>query len=239
MPSRLRATLAITLVIAPVALLGIACSRPAEQPFLTQFFRAVRARDNATLAMMSAVDFDVREQGDVTDFEITNISEETRTPLEFKALIDAQNQAAEEETAFRKRRFEFESANRPALETIAKLEREENPRFTPAQQKLKEEWDKWREQAPAMSKATSSARMALTNAIGPAEASLSQPGQPAFAAEAFEGELVSKDVTVAAEVRKDGQTTSKTFVITIQRVEGTLNGEQRIGRPIITRIEEA
>ena len=32
---------------------------------LNQFFRAARARDNATLAMMSAVTFDPREQGAV------------------------------------------------------------------------------------------------------------------------------------------------------------------------------
>ena len=78
--------------IAPLALLA-ACSRPPEQQFLTQFFRAARARDNETLAMMSAVRFKPAEQGEVTDFEITSVSEERRTPLDFKALIDARRQA--------------------------------------------------------------------------------------------------------------------------------------------------
>jgi hypothetical protein len=238
MQSRLRATLAVALVLAPLGILAAACSsNPPEQQILNQFFRAARTRDNETLARMSAVEFDPREQGEVTDFEITSIGEERRTPLDFKALLAAQAAAAEEEAEFRKKRFEFESANRPALETIAKMERDQTAKFNPAQQKLKEEWDKWRQDALAVNKATASARAALGNASGPAEASLAQPGQPPFAADKFTGELVSKDVTVNAEVRKDGQTTNRTMVITIQRVEGAQDGNQRTGRPIIARIQ--
>jgi hypothetical protein len=240
MQSRLRATLAVALVIAPLGILAAACSStPAEQQLLTQFFRASRTRDNETLARMSAVEFDPREQGEVTDFDITSVSEERRTPLDFKSLIDAQKKAAENEADFRKRRLEFESANRPALEAIAKMERDPAAKLNPTQQKLKAEWDKWRQDALAVNKATSAARAALNNASGPAEASLAQPGQAAFAADKFTGELVSKDVTVNAQVRKGGETTNKTLVITIQRVDGTLDGAQRSGRPIIARIQGA
>jgi hypothetical protein len=240
MQSKLRATLAVAVVIAPLGILAAACSsNPPEQQLLNQFFRASRTRDNESLARMSAVEFDPREQGEVTDFEITNIGEERRTALDFKGLIAAQTKAAEAEADFRKRRFDFESANRPALQEIAKLEKEPNAKFNAAQQKLKAEWDKWRAEAPAVNKATAAAKAALSNASGPAEASLSQPGQPAFAADKFQGELVSKDVTVNAEVRKDGQTTNKTLVITIQRVEGTQDGNKRTGRPIIARIQGA
>jgi hypothetical protein len=91
----------------------------------------------------------------------------------------------------------------------------------------------------AINKATSAAKAAVANASGPAEASLAQPGQATFAADKFQGDLVSKDVTVNAEVRKDGQTSNKTLVITIQRVEGTQDGQQRTGRPIIARIQGA
>jgi hypothetical protein len=238
MQSRLRATAAIALVIAPLGMLVAACSSaPAEQQLLNQFFRASRTRDNETLARMSAVEFDPREQGEVTDFEITNVGEERRTRLDFKALIGAQQKAADEEADYRKRRVEFESANRPALEAIAKMERDPSAKFNATQQTLKAEWDKWRQGALAINKATSAARAALSNASGPAEASLAQPGQAAFAADKFEGELVSKDVTVNAEIRKDGQTSNRTLLITIQRVEGTLAGQQRTGRPIIARIQ--
>ena len=240
MQVRLRAALGVALVIAPLGILAAACSStPPEQTLLNQFFRAARTRDNESLARMSAVDFDSREQGEVTDFEIVSISEERRRPLDFKSLMAAQQKAADDEAEFRRRRVEFESANRPELETIAKLEREPNAKFSPVQQKLKAEWDKWKQDALVVNKATSQARAALNNASGPAEASLAQPGQPGFAADKFEGELVEKDVTVNAEVRKDGQTTNKTMVITIQRVVGKQDGQERNGRSIIARIQGA
>ena len=37
--------------------------------------------------MMSAVDFNPREHGEVTAFEITNVSDDRRTPLDFQALV--------------------------------------------------------------------------------------------------------------------------------------------------------
>jgi len=50
--------------------------------------------------------------------------------------------------------------------------------------------------------------------------------------------LVSKDVTLTAQVKSpDGQTAEKKLVVTIQRVEGTQDGNRRNGRPIITRIQ--
>jgi hypothetical protein len=235
--STVRAILVLAASIPPLAIVAAACSRPAEQQFLTQFFRASRARDNTTVAMMSAVEFDPREQGEVVDFDITTIGPEQRTRLDLKTLVEAERKAVAEQEDFRKRRVEFETANRPALVEIATLEKSKG-RFTAAQQKLKAEWDRWREDALTRQKAVSNARAALNAATGPAESSLAQPGMAAFAAEKFEGELVSKDVTLSAEVRApDGQRSQRTLVVTIQRVEGTLDGVQRVGRPIITRIQ--
>ena len=237
--SKVRATTAIALVMAPLALLAAACSRPAEQQFLNQFFRASRARDNATLAMMSAVEFDPREQGEVTEFEITNVTEERRTPLDFQALVAAERKAVADEADFRKRKLEYQNANLPALEAVVKLERDPKAKMTPAQLKIKSEWDKWREDTNTYQKATAAARAAVKSQIGPAEASLTQPGQPPFAPDKFQGELISKDVTVNAQVNQNGQVTPKTYVITIQRVAGTMDGTTREGRPIITNIQGA
>jgi hypothetical protein len=240
MPQQIRAGVAMALVIAPLALLAAACSRPQEQQYLNQFFRAARARDNSTLAMMSAVEFDPREQGEVVDFEITNVTEERRTPLDFQSLIDAERKAVTEQADFLKRKIEYQNANLPALEAIVKMERDPTAKFTPAQQKMKAEWDKWRADTTMHQKAVAAAKSAMTSSTGPAEASLTQPGQPPFSAEKFQGNLVSKDVTLNAQVRTpDGQTSNKTLVVTIQRVEGTLDGAQRTGRPIITNIQGA
>ncbi|MGE3176053.1 MAG: hypothetical protein AB7O32_01175 [Vicinamibacterales bacterium] len=222
---------------AAFALLASACSPPPEQQQLTQFFRASRARDNTTLAMMSAVEFRPREQGTVERFSITNIGQETRRPLGLKALLDAEVQAKQAEAEFSKRKMEYQTANLPRIEEVLKLERDPAARMSAAQQKVKAEWDKWREESGTHTKAVSDARANLISGIGPAEASLTQPGQPPFDAAKFEGDLVTKDVTIAAEVRTpQGETVNKDLTVTFARVSGTLDGAPREGRWIITRI---
>ena len=239
MRSRLRAAAAIGLTLAPLAVLAACSSAPPEQQILTQFFRAARTRDNETLARMSAVEFRPAEQGEVSSFDITNVSEERRTALDYQSLIDAQAKAAAAIDETRTQRLAFENANRSALEAIAKMEKDPAAKFNATQQTLKAEWDKWRQETFAVQKAAAAAKAALANAIGPAEASLSQPGQPAFVAGKFKGELISKDVTLNADVKKGSETTQKKLVVTIQRVEGALDGAQRTGRSIVTRIQGA
>jgi hypothetical protein len=224
---------AAALLLVPATLLVISCSRPPEQQFLTQFFRAARGRDLTTAGRMSAVMIDPREQGSVEDFSIENIGAETRTPLTFKPLFEAEQKAIEEEKAFLKTKIDYQTANIKAIEEVLKLEAQPDAKLTPAQQKTKAEWDKWREGIAAHARTTSTATAAIKRATGVAEASLTQPGQPALDARAFEGETIKKDVTVKASVKSpEGATAEKTLVITIERVAGG----GREGRPIITRI---
>ena len=225
--------IAAALLLVPSTLLVIGCSRPPEQQFLTQFFRAAKARDNTTVGRMSAVTIDPRDQGSVEDFSIENISEETRTPLSFKPLFEAEQKAKDEENAFLKTKIEYQTANIKAIEEVLKIEAMPEPKFNPAQQKTKAEWDKWREGIAAHARTTAAATAAIKRATGVAEASLTQPGQPALDPKTFEGETIKKDVTVKASVRTpDGQTSEKTLVVSIERVAGG----GREGRPLITRI---
>ncbi len=116
---------------------------------------------------------------------------------------------------------------------MLKLEAQPDAKFTPAQQKIKAEWDKWREGIAAHARTTAGATAAIKRATGVAEASLTQPGQPALDPKTFEGETIKKDVTVKASVKSpEGATAEKTLVITIERVAGG----GREGRPIITKI---
>ncbi len=229
----MRKVVAAALLLIPSALFVIGCSRAPEQQFLNQFFRAARGRDNTTAGRMSAVMIDPRTQGSVEDFSIENISEETRTPLSFKPLFAAEQKAIEEEKAFLKTKIEYQNANIKAIEEVLKLEEQPDAKFTPAQQKIKAEWAKWREGIASHARASSSATVAIKRSTGVAEASLTQPGQPALDPKAFEGETIRKDVTVKAEVKSpEGATSEKTLVITIERVAGG----GREGRPIITKI---
>jgi hypothetical protein len=230
----MKKVVAATLLIVPSLVFVIGCSRPPEQQFLSQFFRAARGRDNTTVGRMSAVEIDPRTQGSVEDFEITSIGEERRTPLSFKPLFEAEARAREAEKEFLKTKIEYQNANIKQIEEVLKLEAQgADAKFTPALQKVKGEWDKWRADIAAHAKASNSASLAIKQATGLAEASLTQPNQPALDPRTFEGETISKDVVVNAEMRTpDGQTVNKTLTITISRVAGG----GREGRPIITNI---
>lgn len=236
--SRASAILLIAVLVTPLALLAAACSRPPEQQLLNQFFRAARARDNATLAMMSAVSIDPREQGTIGDFSITNVTEEQRTTVDLKTLVAAEQKARQDENDFSVRKKEYQDANLEIIEQVLKLERTPTARMNPAQQKVKAEWDKWREDTTTYARAVSDARQALVSAVGPIEASLTQPGAAAFDPSQYDGALVSKQVTIDAAVTSpEGQTSQKTLTLTLQRADGTMGGQAASGRWIITRIE--
>jgi hypothetical protein len=224
-------TVVAALFVIPLITVVVGCSRPPEQQFLTQFFRAARGRDLTTAGRMSAVMIDPREQGSVEDFSIENIGPETRSPLTFKPLSEAK--AKQEERAFLDTKIAYQTANIKAIEEVLKLEAQPGAKFTAAQQKTKAEWDKWREGIAAHARTTAGTTAAIKSATGVAEASLTQPGQPALDPKTFEGETIKKDVTVKASVKSpQGATAEKTLVITIERVAGG----GREGRPIITKI---
>ena len=230
----LRTFVVAVLVFLPTGFFVISCSRPPEQQFLTQFFRAARGRDNTTVGRMSAVNIDPREQGTVEDFSIESIGAETRTPLTFKPLFEAEEKAKQEERAFLDTKIAYQTANIKAIEEVLKIEQTNpTPKYTPAQQKTMDEWNKWREGIAAHAKTTATATAAIKRATGVAEASLTQPGQPALDPKTFEGETIKKDVTLKASFKTpDGKTSEKTLVVTIERVAGG----GREGRPIITKI---
>lgn len=229
--------IATAVLLIPAALIAAACSRPPEQQLLTQFFRAAKARDNATTSRMSAVEIDPRDQGSIEDFSIVSVGDEGRQPLDFKPLLEAEEKAKSEETAFLKTKVEYQIANIKTIEEVLKLERDPQARMTPLQTKVKAEWDTWRAGINSHQKDVSMARAALLAATGAAEASLTQPGQPALDPKAFAGETVTKDVVVSARLRTpDGASVEKTLTITFTRVVGTMAGAPREGRPIITKI---
>jgi len=229
----LKKVIAAALLIIPSLVFVIGCSRPPEQQFLTQYFRASRGRDNTTVGRMSAVELDPRTQGTVEDFSIESISEETRTPLTFKPLFEAEQQARDKEDAFLKTKIEYQTANIKAIEEVLKIEAMPEPKFSAAQQKVKAEWDTWRQGIADHARATAAATAAIKRGTGVAEASLTQPGQPALDPKTFEGETIKKDVTVKAQFKSpEGQESEKTLVVTIERVAGG----GREGRPLITKI---
>ncbi|MDH4066298.1 MAG: hypothetical protein OEW19_17995 [Acidobacteriota bacterium] len=235
--SDVRTVLGVALLLAPVALLDMACSRPPEQQMLNQFFRAARSRDNTTAALMSAVPLDPRTQGAVESFDIVSVTPEQRAPLDLQTFVDAAETARATEAEFQRQKKVYSDANLKTIEEILKLERDPDAKLTKEQAAVKPVWDQWRADTAMHVKNLSTARAALAAATAPVETSLDQPGQPAFDIGTFQGDRVTKDVSITARFRSpDGQTSEKNLVVTMARIVGTQAGTQREGKWIITRI---
>jgi hypothetical protein len=237
--SRTHSLVALVLVVVGVALFEIACSAtPPEQQLLISFFRAARVRDNTTLGNISAVSFNPRTEGTVEDFEIVSVSPEQRRPVQIRALMDEEAKAREEEAAFSKKQSEFQTANREAIGRVARAESARQP-VSGADAAVQASIIKWRSEQAQYSKRLSDVRTRLTRERNQAVSSLTPPGQPDVDVSNMDVELVTKEVTVSAQVRTpDGQTTPRTLVFTFQRAVGNAGGQTRTGRWVISGLQQ-
>jgi hypothetical protein len=77
-----------------IATLGaVACSSPPEEAVLGQFFAAARLRDNTALASFATVTFEPHIAGIVTEFDITDVTAETRIAFTLQAVSEARDDA--------------------------------------------------------------------------------------------------------------------------------------------------
>jgi hypothetical protein len=223
------------MLLAAATLIG--CSSTPEQPILNQFFTASRLRDNTSLANFTMVAFEPNAQGIVISFDITNVTPEQRRPLDLRTLAKAHQDAEAEDTDFSKRKFEYQTANIDAIKRVLKSERE-NAKPGGKDAEVQATWSKLVEDGTAISKKVVDAKRKL--AAEKAVADMSINGGPTHVDVAkYDGELVSKDVTMSAPVKlPSGQTERKNLVITMQRA--VLKGDKEItGRWIITAIKDA
>jgi hypothetical protein len=237
--SRAHSLLSLVVVGFGLVLFEIACSSaPPEQQLLINFFRAARVRDNTTLGNIAAVNFNPRTEGTVEDFEIVSVSPEQRRPIQIRALMDEETRAREDEAAFSRKQAEFQTANREAISRVAKAESARQP-VTGADAAVQASITKWRTEQAQYSRRLSDARTRLTRERSQAVGSLTPPGQPDVDVSNMDVELITKEVTVNAQVRTpEGQTTPRTFVFTFQRAVGNSGGQTREGRWIITALQQ-
>jgi hypothetical protein len=224
-------------VIAWFALLAAACgSTPPEQQVLNSFFRASRVRDNATLANLSAVSFDPRTEGTVQAFEVANISEEERRTLQIKQLIQEEEKAKQDDADFAKKKKEYQDANLEAIERVVKAERA-RATIRGKDAEVQAAWTKLRDEQGQYQKRLSEARTKLANERALAVNSLTAPGRPDVDVSNMDVELITKRVTVNAQVREPGgATTPKTLVFTMQKAVAKGPEGDRDGRWIITGV---
>jgi hypothetical protein len=229
-----------SMVLAVAALSGCSSPNASEENLVRQFFRASGLRDTQTLSNFATVSFEPKTEGTVTDFDVTSVSPERTEPLRVielnKAFVDAE--AANK--AFNEKKKTYQDANADAIDRVLKAE-SAGRKLTGRDAQVQAEWTKWRDESGAEAKKVSAARMALSNARPIAELSLmANSGAPTPTVEELNGTLVSKDISVKAQVRgADGATSEKNYVMTVQRAIVKTDKGERTGKWIITAIKPA
>ncbi len=229
---------AISLSALTLTLALAACSGHPEQPILNQFFTASRLRDNTSLNNITMVSFEPRTQGTVTTFDIVTVTPEQRKPLPLKALAQAHNAAKADDAAFTKRKEAYQNENLDAIQRVLKADREKT-RLKGKDVEVQATWSKIVQDGVAVSRKVSEARRKLAGESSVVDLSINGGSNAPVDITKYDGELVSKDVTISATVRlPSGETAQKTFVVTMQRA--VLKGDRELtGRWIIAAIKDA
>src|SRR6476620_4120814 len=226
------------LVVLSVLVMTSCARSSAEQQLLTNFFRASRVRDNATLSNIATVQLNPRTDGSVQDFTVTNIGPEEKRTLQLQQTLDEVAQAQQAEAEFAKRKKEYQDANLPALQRVSSSQREKKP-ITGKDAEVLAAWTKISAEELVTKKRSAQARTKAKDESSIAIGSLTAPGRPDIDIKGMDVEVITKQVTVDAQVKSpDGQTTPKTLVFTFQRAIGKKDAHTNEGRWIITNLQQ-
>ena len=235
-----RRRLAVFALSASTLTFVASCSGGSEKKLLEDFFRASRVRDNVTLGNFATATFDPRTDGIVQSFDVVTISEEKIAPLPLKQYAKAVEDAKEADTAFSTEKRTYQNANIVAIDRVLKTVAA-GKTVTAKDVAVRDAWEKWSADAIDHKKAVSVAQRRLSDARGLAELSLSRPNGATIDATQYDGQLVTKEITINATVRSaQGQTSTKPMKALLQRVvmkdEG---GKDLKGRWIVTSVMAA
>ena len=229
----------VTLVLVAIAtsggVLSVGCSgSSAESGLIRSFFQASRFGDRTTLGSMAMVAFNPEEDGLVSGVNVQSVTEEQRRALQIVALGEALAQTQATEEAFRTEKKVYQDENFEAITRVIEAERAQED-VARRDQEVQAAWTSLVAEERQHALLVSEAQTALGEERQVAEVSVFDPANPINVND-FEGELITKDVTITADVERDGTEEERTMVITLQKVE--LQDADGIidGRWIITAI---
>ena len=242
-PKSLRIFIAPVLILAVVAMIG--CGGGGEEKTtLMKYFNASKMRDNLTLANIATVGFDPDTNGQVQSFSVVSTTPDVVTPLTLKQHQADLKAAQDAENEFSKKKKEFQDANSDAIDRILKAEGANKP-LKGKDADLQKEWTKWRDETKVYAAKVSETRKALNAERPVVEISTQDQRNPLIVTD-YDGDLVSKDVTIDAKVKAaDGTSSAKQFVVTIQRatLKNVVGKDGKaadfVGRWVVTKYQEA
>jgi hypothetical protein len=220
-----------------VVLTSGACSSGAEQQVLKRYFDANKLRDPGTLGSVATVHFDRDKDGVVDRFSIVSVGEERRTPLKLREYAKAYQEAKAAEEEFGKKIKAYQAENKEAIGRI-RIAEAKKAKVGGKDVAVQVAWAKWREDMKISSGKLSESRKLLAAERRAAEISTYDARRP-INIEEYEGELVTKDVTIDAQVKKGDQVSTQRMIVTMERAELKGPEGERVGRWIITGIKPA
>jgi hypothetical protein len=229
-------------VIVPALVLAVvagACGGGGEEKtLLSKYFTASKVSDNMTLSNIATVAFDPKTDGQMTSFSIVNVTPDKVEPLTLKQHAMDLKAATDAEKAFTEKKKAFQDANSDAIDRIVKAEGKNQP-LKGKDADIQKEWNKWREQTSENAKKLSELRKRVSEDQPIVEISCQDQRNP-IDTTAYDGETVSKDVTVDGQVKTEAGTSAKKYVFTLQRVTlKNVNGKDVVGRWVITDRKDA
>lgn len=201
-----------------LALAGAACGHP-EKSVVDNYFNAVRAKDNQTLASFSTARF----EKPVQSWEIKNTLEETSEPLALPGLVEALKEAEAAQAANTKEARAYNLDHFAEIDQVRDARSKGRP--VPAKMSaVAERWDEFNQKDREAKKAVAEAREALERerrnmalSVGTDEG-----------LESMKGEVKTK--RVAVDITIEGQT--QPYVMTLRRYDVDQPEE---GRRVTTR----
>ena len=234
-PSRIKNLVLVTVVAAVGGILTGCGGGGEEQEIISGFFRAAQYDDRATMGNVSMVDYDASVDGVVTNVSVQSVGEEQRRTLNMREMSETlvEARAAQEEHAASMK--EYQDENLEAISRVIDAERAEED-VARGDTEIQEMWTQFRDEQADLTGAVSDAEQALSSESRVADLSALDPANP-INVRAYDGELVSKDVTITANVELDGVSEERTMVVTLEKVELGSGEEMIDGRWLITAIE--
>ena len=209
----------LALLAASLAVLTLAgCSGGPEQSILSQFFTASRLADSTSLNNVTMVSFEPADAGHRHQFHASRTSRPSmRKPLALKALAKAHEDAKADDSAFTKRKEEYQNANLDVIQRVLKADRDTS-KLKGKDAEVQATWSKYVQDGAAVSRKVQEAKRKLAAEGAVVELSINGGSNNPLDIRKYDGELVSKDVTIDAPVKSPaGAVAQKTLVVTLQR----------------------
>ena len=237
MPRRFVLTCIAALAAISALALTSACSGySGEQQILKKYFQANQLRDQTTVGNVAIVEFDPTTDGTIQTFNVTAVSPERTSKLNIKQYADEFKKAKDDNDAFTKEVNKYQKDNAVEIDRVTKVAEGKKP-LRGKDAELHAAWTKWVANRVEHTAKLTDARRKLAGETRVAELSTFNALKPIDINE-YDGELFTKDATVAAKVKRpDGTIVDKTLVVTMEKAVLKGPAGERDGRWIITDIK--